>query len=98
MTRAVLTRLAAGDLRRASDWYDDINPKLGERFEAVIESKLRQIAGHPRRFPFHHGVVRRASLLKFPYRVFFIETGAKQVVIAILRDSQDDAVLRSRTN
>lgn len=47
--------------------------RLADRFFDALKARLEDIAAHPTQFPFYlsNGILRRATLRKFPYLVLF---------------------------
>ena len=73
MTLALRLRpRAEADLDEAFAWYERQLPGLGEAFLRSVDACLSRIARHPDAFALVHGPVRRASLRRFPYGVFYV--------------------------
>ena len=45
------------DLLDARAWYDNISPRLGERFAFAIDATVEAMAEHPLQFPVVHRAV-----------------------------------------
>jgi toxin ParE1/3/4 len=89
------------DIEEAVAWYEQARVGLGADFADVAFAALRGIERHDeyvtapyRRFPF--GVVRRVFLVRFPYRVFFLETDEKRAVLRVLRHGRSDRHWRTQ--
>jgi plasmid stabilization system protein ParE len=63
--------IAAGELSRAFDWYEEREAGLGDRLLAQYETAILRIRERPSMFPRIEGSTRRALLRRFPYGVFF---------------------------
>jgi len=82
-----LARAALDELAAAEDWYEK-NAGLGTDLVHAVRAAAHQIAERPASFPLAHGVnpsagVRRCSVDRFPYALFFVELDAEFRVIAV---------------
>jgi toxin ParE1/3/4 len=77
------------DLLEARAGYDDIRPKLGERFAFAVEATVEAIAEHPLQFPVVHRSRRRAGVRRFPYGIFFEVEQHRIVVMACFHGKRD---------
>jgi len=71
---------AAAELQEARAWYDDIAPKLGDRFARAVEAAIEAITVRPLQFSSVHRGRRRAGVWRFPYGIFF-EVQARQILV-----------------
>ena len=62
---------ANDDLLEARAWYDNIRPRLGERFALAVEATIEAIAENQLQFPAAHRSRRRAGVRRFPYGIFY---------------------------
>ena len=85
--RLVVTSAAATDLTDAHDWYEAQSTGLGAEFLRAVDAVLATVQRSPATFPTVHGRTRRALLGRFPYGVFFIETGSDVVVLAVVHSA-----------
>lgn len=91
--RIVLSTHAVDDLREARDYYAAIDPSLGKALVAAFDTAVKRI----RIFP--HGAspvdgfpgLRRARMRRFPYGVFYRDTGEPLVVVRVLHNARDPA-------
>ena len=88
----------ASDLQNATDWYDGISPRLGNRFRAAVRARFRGIAAHPEQFGYAFDDVRFARLRRFPYLVLFRETNQAITVLGILHAASDPNRWQQRRN
>lgn len=92
----IFTQAARADTLRATAWYDDRLPGLGQDFETELDRLIDRIGANPLQFPVVRWNVRRAVLPRFPYGIFFrILPGCAQV-IACLHTSLDPRHWRRR--
>jgi len=95
--RLVLRRQAKADLRESYLWYEERQPGLGRGFLESIEDTLSAIAEHPKIFPRVDPAIRRATVERFPFGVFFHLDGEIIRVIAILHNARDPQRWKRRT-
>lgn len=92
MTPAViLRRRAEQDLEAARAWYEAQENGLGDAFLTEVRERLENIRDFPKAYPTIYRNIRRAVIQRFPYLVFYLETPAKVVVLAVLHASRDPA-------
>ncbi|HWN41643.1 MAG TPA: type II toxin-antitoxin system RelE/ParE family toxin [Thermoanaerobaculia bacterium] len=94
--RLVLRRVAKRDLAEARSWYDERRAGLGKEFLFGIEATLSIIRNHPYMFPRVDPRVRRATVKRFPYGVFYMVDGETIRVLAVLRNGREAHWWKSR--
>jgi len=67
----IFSEKASADLISASDWYNEQKDGLGKDFLLAVDELLKKIERNPTLFHFEKGRVRKATLKKFPYYIFF---------------------------
>lgn len=87
----VFTTAARADVRQALDWYDRRQAGLGQRFLDDLDTLSLRISASPMQFPTARKTIRRASLRRFPYGVFFLVLPDAVQIIACLHTSRDPA-------
>jgi plasmid stabilization system protein ParE len=92
----VFTIAAKADIRHALDWYDRRQVGLGQRFLDDLDSLASRISDNPMQFPTARSVIRRASLRRFPYGMFFLVLPNSIQVIACLHTSRDPVYWQRR--
>jgi plasmid stabilization system protein ParE len=92
----VWTPEANKDLLEARAWYDNIRPKLGERFAHAVEGTIEAIAEHPLQFRVVYRNLRRAGVRRFPYGIFFEFQEHRIVVIACFHGRRNPRRWQSR--
>ena len=81
---------AESEMYRASDWYEDETPGLGERFLFDVEATAARVISNPRQFPAIYRHVRRAMLDHFPYALMFLVQADRSIsVISCFHNSRD---------
>ncbi len=69
----------------AYSWYEDKQEGLGDRFEQMVERKLKQISEHPEHYAITKSSYREASLEVFPFRVvFMVKKKRKQIYVSAI--------------
>jgi plasmid stabilization system protein ParE len=74
---------AEADLVDAFAWYEEQLPGLGQVFLRAVDVCLTRIQRHPEAYPEAHPRVRRASLRRFPYGVFYVVRDNRIDVLAV---------------
>lgn len=72
----------------AYDLYVDIDPKVGSRFMASLDSILERAVSRPLSFPLYLYGTRRALLKGFPYQVILKAETNRIRVLAVAHDSR----------
>lgn len=99
MSRAVLLSLdAEGDIREAFEWYEGHEPNLGLSFVEDLDVIFSRIADAPHHFPVVYRGLRRALLKRFPYSVYFLETGDDISIVAVLSQRRNPGVWIERVD
>jgi plasmid stabilization system protein ParE len=92
----IIRPLAEFDLREAQRWYEGQQPGLGARFRASVDAALQVISGSPRIFPVVHEGIRRASVKRFPYVLYFLLQEHRIVLVACLHVRRGPRILAAR--
>lgn len=74
---------AGADVEDAFLWYETRLPGLGEAFLRSVGACLDAIQRHPEAHPAAYSHVRRASLRRFPYGVFYVIREDRIDVLAV---------------
>ena len=71
--------------------------EIADALDALIESGLVDIGGHPRRYPFwERTVARRYILSRFPYVVFYRERPDNTLILAFAHTSRRPGYWKTR--
>ena len=92
----ILLRGAEEDLWSAWEHYEQIQPGLGEGFEAEVLRTLAQIAYHPESAPFYAGKFRRVSVRRIKHGILYRVYIQRIVVTAILGLRQSTETIERR--
>jgi plasmid stabilization system protein ParE len=81
--------LAGRELREAIDWYESKQDGLGSEFMSAVDRCLDRIALFPSAYSLIYRDIRRATLRRFPYCVFYVVEPDGIVVIAVLHGRRE---------
>jgi len=87
---------AENDLAEAHQWYYERHPDLGREFLGAVDAVFQTIETDPKLYASVFRNVRRAFCRRFPYSVYYLETGLDVVVIAVLHQRRNPAVWQLR--
>jgi plasmid stabilization system protein ParE len=96
--RLIIEAAARTDIAEAALWYNEQEAGLGVVFLDTVHARLQRIASNPRIFSLRRSEVRGAGLKKFPYTIYFKQTGDLIQIIAMLHQSRDLSALDERLN
>ncbi len=71
------------------DWYERRRPGLGVDFAACVQQVLSRIAAAPERHALVLRDIRRATVRRFPYSVFYKVEPTQVVVLAVFHSRRD---------
>jgi len=92
----VLHRAARLELDEAALWYEQRRVDLGVEFIAEIDDCIARITEHPELAPAIHKDIRRLTVKRFPYSVYYRREGDQIVVPAIFHGKRDPAIWQRR--
>jgi plasmid stabilization system protein ParE len=84
---------AVAELREAFQWYEVERQGLGLEFLSEIARVERHLVTTPELYQRVEGELRRATLRRFPYGLFYLIEGDGVVVIGCLHLHRDPAAL-----
>jgi plasmid stabilization system protein ParE len=87
---------ARDDLEEAYAWYEGQRPGLGEDLLAAVRAALDRIRRNPGIYAQVHRDVRRASVRRFPYGVFYRTEKHRIVIVAVYHAARDPAGWQAR--
>ena len=92
-----LSSAAQQDIATAKQWYvDRLVPDLDLRFLQELERIFTQIESFPAGFPVVYKDVRKASLHRFPYSVFYHRRGDNLYILAVVHHARHPNVWKKR--
>ncbi len=87
---------ASSDIAEAYAWYEDRRAGLGEEFLSSVDACLEGIRRRPEMYQVAHETYRRALTRRFPFAVFYENTGARVTIYAVLHTSRHPDKWRQR--
>jgi plasmid stabilization system protein ParE len=88
----VFRRRVRSDLAAAFDWYEEQSPGLGETLLSSVTSTFKSIEEFPEMFAVVHGAIRRATVSRFPFSVFYVVEPSRIVILRVLHTSRDPRI------
>ena len=82
---------------KASAWYEDEQPGLGEAFEIKVQATFDMIADQPNRFPIAESDIREAKVRRFPYCVYYRVLPDFIEVVGVFHQSRDPKEWQARS-
>ena len=90
--RAALGLRAKKDVANAFEWYESQRPGLGEEFEQAVDETIQLLRILPELGHVVHGEIRRVSVRRFPYALYYRVTRSSIKVRACLHERRDARV------
>jgi plasmid stabilization system protein ParE len=87
---------AEEDMAEGRDWYEGQREGLGAEFLTAVDDVFDRIRETPELYAPEHKSVRRASMSRFPYIVYYRIVGEAVEVIAVQHGSRSARHWRSR--
>lgn len=93
-----LLSAAEVELHAICDYYDGQAPGLGEAFFVEVAATIGHICHYPESFPLEDNTrsVRRATVGRFPYNVFYSFRHDEVIVVCIYHAARRPGAWRSR--
>jgi plasmid stabilization system protein ParE len=77
-------------------WYEGRQTNLGAEFIQHLDAVLQRVRKSPRQFPRVSQEIRKASLERFPYSMYFRIAAGEVQVIAVLHQHRDPRTWQRR--
>ena len=74
---------AAAEAIEVRVWYEGRRAGLGDQFETALAETVERIAANPLMYQRVRDETRRAVLTRFPYAVYFRDSGEDVIVLAV---------------
>jgi plasmid stabilization system protein ParE len=81
----------ADDLKFATDYYDDISVDLGNHFRSTFRDRLRDLSQRPESFGCVHGILRVATVHRFPYVLLFENRDEFIAILGVFHAASDQS-------
>jgi hypothetical protein len=90
---------ALADIRNIALWYNEVQAKLGYRFQHNAIAKINQLNKDPQIFAIRYLKIRCMQVPKFPYLVhFYINEESNTVeVLAVISTKRDPEIWNEKT-
>lgn len=88
----VLLPAAESELDDAALWYERRRRGLGHALIEEVQEVFRRILAQPDSFEIADNEIRRASVDRFPYSVYYRVKADQVVVISVFHSSRDPAI------
>ena len=92
----VLREVARTEYDEAFDYYDAKTSDLGVDFARRVQEVFDRIGSTPELHAVGFADVRKAQVLRFPYRVYYRAEAVRVEVIAIVHNARDPAIWKGR--
>ena len=87
---------AEEDLKRALDYYGNIDNKLEEKFIAFLDETFQQILKFPTLYPYETQTAQKILMKKFPYIILYEQYQNIIMILAIFHTKRDPETLKAR--
>jgi plasmid stabilization system protein ParE len=85
------------DIKKASEWYDEQQSKLGKSFRDEVKITATYIQHYPESFEVKYNQFRGCRVNRFPYFVFYRMHLEKIVIVAVIATKQErEGILEKR--
>lgn len=96
MTTVLFEPEALDELDAVYCYYESLSQGLGDRLRQQVREKLAVMTEHPEAYPLWEGQVRRTTLRRYPYSIYYRHRSDEVRVIAILYASADPELVARR--
>lgn len=93
----VIRHAARVEIFETAARYETRQRKLGEQFLLEIQRCVTLAAEQPKLYATVHRDIRRATLRRFPFSVYFRAEKDRLVVLAVFHGKRDPKIWRKRT-
>lgn len=87
---------AEQDLEDARQWYEKRSPGLGAEFIDAVRLQMQKIVDFPENFSICHLTVRRVTMSKYPYVLYYRVLEDLIEVLAVVHARQSTRIWRQR--
>ena len=94
--RLRFTNTAAAEFRAAIVWYNEQRNGLGLELATAIDAALESIKRNPLLYSIAFDEIRRCSLRKFPFGIFYSIDPEEIVIVGVYHVKRDSRKLRTR--
>jgi plasmid stabilization system protein ParE len=84
------------DLHESIKFYNEQSEGLGQDFYQTVVSAFERIKNNPGQFPKLYQEMRKVSIKRFPFLVFFEVKGDNCYILGIFHSSQNPKIMKTR--
>jgi plasmid stabilization system protein ParE len=88
---------ARNELDEAYSWYESQQLGLGDDFFELVEETLNRICQMPESYAVVYRDVRRSSVRRFPYTIYYRIVSSRVIITAVFHGSRDPTDWQART-
>ena len=90
---------ALTDIQDITDWYNEVQVKLGKRFQDTVVKQINSLSKDPQIYAIRYKEIRCMLVKKFPYMVhFFINEENNSVeVLAVISTDRNPKIWQEKT-
>jgi len=85
------------EMGEAYVWYERRSSGLGGTFLDEVNRVLNEILGNPARYGFAAEDIREAQMNRFPYAIYYRESGNRIRILSVFHAARDPAKWQSRS-
>jgi plasmid stabilization system protein ParE len=87
---------AEAEFSHAIQYYEDMEPGLGQDFAVEVYSAIQRAVAYPRIWVVLEGEVRRALARRFPYGILYSEEDEGILIVAVMHLHRDPDYWKGR--
>lgn len=84
------------DLQESIEFYNEQRENLGKEFYETITTAFEGIKNNPGQFPKEYQEMRKVSIKRFPFVVFFEVKGDNCYILGIFHSSRNPKIMKTR--
>ena len=92
------SELAFFELKDSFDYYESEQKGLGKRFSIYIKKQVFLLSNNPLAFPKVSQKIRKFTLQKFPFKIYYAVDKDKLLILSIRHQSQKPIKFKHRNN
>ncbi len=91
-----ISPFAEMDLLESIKFYNEQRENLGKEFYETVIDSIERIKKNPGQFPKEYKDLRKVSIKRFPFRIFFVIKDDIGYVLGIFHNSRNPNVMKAR--
>ncbi|RAV30580.1 type II toxin-antitoxin system RelE/ParE family toxin [Sinomicrobium soli] len=91
---------ALADIQEITDWYNEQQKKLGERFQKTAIKHINSLSRNPQIYAIRYKDIRCVIIKKFPYMAHFYIDNKNNIVevLAVISTDRNPKIWHEKTN